>query len=196
MKFAASILILLTFALPALCRQADSDDKQMLGKALDYFMGGKYHEALVMLVPLDKKYKLNARFKAYIGICYYHDWNYKKACEYLDEAMPELEVYAPHERSVYYGILAESRFELGEYGRAIPVYEKQLLVCYDNEKGDVLYRLGFCYMFLENWQNAEDYFKSALIYYTKYPSVDKEARKPQLEKMIKGCEDRIKTGVE
>lgn len=156
-------------------------------------MGGKYHEALILMDKLDKTYNLNPRFKAYIGICHYHEWDYGQACRYLNEAMPQLEIYAPQERSVYYNIAAESHFMLEEYEKAIPLYEKRLLVCRDNEKGDAFYRLGFCYMFRLKWECAAEFFKSALRYYTKFTTPDSTSRILQLERMIKGCEANIKT---
>lgn len=164
-------------------------DSNRLGKALDYFAGGKYHEALILLVDIDKKYNLNPRFKAYIGVCYYYEWDYKEACRYLDAIIPELEVYAPHERSIYYNAAAESHFNLAEYNLAIPLYERQLLVCYDNEKGDAFYRLGFCYMFIEKRQIAADYFNSALQYYTRFNPSGKENRITQIGKMLNGLKE-------
>lgn len=95
-----------------------------LGMALDYLTANKYHEALILLVQLDKKYKLNYRFKAYIGICHYYEWEYEEACRYLDEAIPHLDAYAPDERCLYYSVAAESHFELKEYAEAIPYFEK------------------------------------------------------------------------
>ena len=76
-------------------------DKEQLEIALDYFSSSKYREALTLLTKLDKKYKLNPRFKAYIGVCHYYEWNYKEACKYLDATIKDIEVYAPHERSIY-----------------------------------------------------------------------------------------------
>ena len=82
-------------------------DTRMLGKAVDYFASGKYHEALTLFVKLDKKYKLNPRFMAYIGICYYHEQEYTQACRYLDTSIPSLSIYAPAERGIYYHAAAE-----------------------------------------------------------------------------------------
>lgn len=182
------------FLLPAQSagQKSGNPDSSKLGKALEYFTGGKYHEALMLMINLDKKYKLNPRFKAYIGICYYHEWEYGMACKYLDEAMPHLDVYAPHERNIYYNTAAESHFMLEEYAKAVPLYERQLLVCHDNEKADIFYRLGFCHMFMENWQNAADSFRSATSYYSCYPVPGREPRAVQAEKMMKGCEEMIK----
>lgn len=165
-------------------------DMQKLGMALDYLTANKYHEALLIFIQLDKKYKLNYRFKAYIGICYYYEWQYTEACRYLDESIPHLDAYAPNERSVYYNIAAESHFELKEYNKAIPLYEKRFIVCNNAEKGDALYRIGFCYMFQEKWTNAADYFKSAAAYYTEYPNEDSNIKMNQLQNMIKGCEEQ------
>lgn len=193
MKIIATIITLL-LCLPVNAGKPNGDDvpdSRKLGMAIDYFGGGKYHESLVLFVKLDKKYKLNPRFKAYIGICYYHEWEYGKACEYLDEAIPHLDVYSPAERNVYYNAAAESHFLINEYDKAIPLYERQLLVCHNNEKGDIFYRLGFCHMFLNNWLNASDYFKSALSYYDRYPANGKSARIIQIKNMIKGCDDKL-----
>lgn len=192
MRLLVFIILLLALQTPADAQKKSNPDSKTLGKALDYFSGGKYHEALMLLAGLDKKYKLNPRFKAYIGICYYHEWEYERACKYMDEALPDLEVYAPQERSIYYNTAAESHFMLEEYEKAVPLYEKQLLVCHENEKGDIFYRLGFCHMFKADWLSAADYFTSALLYYDKYPIPDREPRTVQLKKMIKGCNEKLK----
>ena len=134
-------ILLLVFALfLTLCSLCPtSADTEMLGKALDYFQGGKFHESLLLFEKLDKKYKLNPRFRAYMGVCYYYDWDYEKACEYLDSMIPQMAPFAPHERSVYYYSNAESHFNLGQYEEAKAYYEQMLNVCYDNEKSDGLY---------------------------------------------------------
>lgn len=193
MKRLLSLLfILLILSASANAQQRANPDSQQLGKALDYFTSGKYHEALMLLTSLDKKYELNPRFKAYIGICYYYEWEYKLACRYLDKVMEQLDVYAPQERNIYYNSAAESHFMLQEYDKAIPYYERQLLVCFENEKADAYFRLGFCYMFEEKWDCAIDYFKSASVYYEKFHTPEGDARKAQIEKMIKGCEEKLK----
>ena len=53
-------------------------DSELLGKAIDYFQSGKFHEALLLFEKLDQKYKLNPRFRAFIGVCYFYDWNDEK----------------------------------------------------------------------------------------------------------------------
>ena len=162
-------------------------DKEQLEIALDYFSSSKYREALTLLTKLDKKYKLNPRFKAYIGVCHYYEWNYKEACKYLDATIKDIEVYAPHERSIYYFTDAESHFFLEEYEKAIPLYEKMLNVCFNNEKGDAFFRLGFCYLQINENKVALDNPNSALLYYEKFGySDDKKARIVQIKKMIEG----------
>ena len=162
-------------------------DKEQLEIALDYFSSSKYREALTLLTKLDKKYKLNPRFKAYIGVCHYYEWNYKEACKYLDATIKDIEVYAPHERSIYYFTDAESHFFLEEYEKAIPLYEKMLHVCFNNEKGDAFFRLGFCYLQINENKVALDNLNSALLYYEKFGySDDKKARIVQIKKMIEG----------
>lgn len=199
----ASSILARLFTMVALCisvecgacaQTADTmPDKEQLSIALEYFSSGKYREALNLLTRLDKKYRLNARFKAYIGVCHFYEWNYAETCRCIDPIVDELSVYAPHERSIYYFADAESHFFLGEYGKAVTLYERLLSVCYDKEKGDAYFRIGFCYMQGAQWQNALDNLNAALAYYERfgYPA-DKHSRVVQIEKMIKGCERQTK----
>lgn len=193
MKRFIILFIVSTMTLCSYAQRDKSADSEQLGKALEYFSGGKYHEALILFTQIDKRYNLNPRFKAYIGVCYYYEWDYENACKYLDTALPDIENYAPHERSVYYYCNAESHFLLEKYKEAIPLYEKLLNVCFNNEKGDALYRLGFCYMFNEDWTNARDYFSSAVAFYESFSEITPtlSARIKQAKNMIKGCERRM-----
>lgn len=172
------------------CAQKHTDTDK-LSRALEYFTSGKYHEALLIFQYLDKNYKLNPRFRAYIGLCLYYEWEYEKAVTYFEEVLPQLDGLAPHERSVYYYATAESYFNLSQYSKAIPYYERVINLCYSNEKGDVFYRLGFCYMFINDWENARDFFQSSLLYYQQYSNTAEiQPRLSQLEKMIQGCEKK------
>ena len=117
-KLIITLLLSLTTTFSASAQK--SKDAEELGKALEYFTSAKYHEALLIFQRLDKEYKLNERFKAYIGLCYYHDWDYETAAKYLESVMPKLEVFAPHERSIYYYTTAESNYYLKKYKKAIP----------------------------------------------------------------------------
>lgn len=169
-------------------QQKDSDQ---LGMAIEYFQSGKYSEALTLFSKLETGHKLNPRFKAYIGVCHYYEWNYDKAAEYLETAIPELEKFSPQERSFYYYACAESLFNLGEYTKALPYYEQTLTLCHDNEKPDAYYRIGFIHMFREEWIPALDNFQSALVYYRQYRQEEK-ARIAQIKNMINGCVEKIK----
>lgn len=179
---------LLSYAIPIGAQEVKDSDK--LGMAIDYFQSGMYHEALLLLDILDSKYELNPRFKAYLGVCYYYEWNYKNACKYLDNNIDKLHALSPQERSVYFFCSAESHFLLGEYDLAIPMYEKMLNVCHDNEKADALYRIGFCYIQHNNWAAAYDYLNSSLSYYKHfgYPK-SKNQRISQIENMMAGCKE-------
>lgn len=166
-------------------------DRQLLEMAVDYFASGKYHEALVLFIKLDKKYKLNPRFIAYTGVCYYHEQDYAAACRYLDKAIPSLDIYSPAERVVYYNAAADSHFRLEEYAAAIPLYEMLTLVCRKAEKADVLYRLGFCYMQQEKWAQAAETFASSAEYYKAFTPTGSKARVRQLDNIIKGCLQKV-----
>ena len=123
------------------------EDAEQLARALDYFSSEKFHECLVLLQPLDERYKLNPRYRAYLAVCLYYEWEYAEAIRLFDEVLPQLQGLAPHELSLYYWMDAESYFALQQYARALPLYEKMLPLCRDNEKPDAYYRLGFCHLF-------------------------------------------------
>lgn len=174
-----------------LAQNSDPDSVQ-LDKAVAYFNSGKYHEALLIFQDLDNRYKLNDRFKAYIGLCYYHEWDYKNAVKYLTSVIPRLGMLAPHERSVYYFSAAESYFLMEQYKLAIPFYEQALTVCYDREKGEIYYRLGFCYMFGKDWEKARDNYVLAEEFFRAHKAGQGvEARLAQVINMRKGCQTKI-----
>lgn len=123
------------------------EDAEQLARALDYFASEKFHECLVLLQPLNRRYKLNPRYRAYLAVCLYYEWEYAEAIRLFDEVIPLLQGLAPHELSLYYWMDAESYFALQQYDRALPLYEKMLPLCRDNEKPDAYYRMGFCHLF-------------------------------------------------
>lgn len=184
------LLLLISLTTPCTAGSQHNDsipDKQLLGMAVDYFSGGKYHEALMLFIKLDRKYKLNPRLIAYMGVCYHYEQDYTAACRYLDKAIPSLDIYSPAERRVYYKAAADSHFRLEEYAAALPLYEMLILVCRKEEKGDVLYRLGFCYMQLGKWAQAAETFASSAEYYKAFTPSGNKARVRQLDNIIKGC---------
>lgn len=186
-------LTLLLLHLSTASAVGQTRDSERLGMALEYFTSAKYHEALLIFERLDKQYKLNDRFHAYMGVCYFHEWEYAKACQYLEAAMPTLEAFAPHERSVYYYTDAESHFQQEQYAEAIPYYERTLGVCYDNEKPHIHYRLGFCHLFLKDWEPAATHFRQSLSYYERFSQLEEaHARIPQIKNMLKGCEHELR----
>lgn len=169
-------------------KQGNTSDVDKLGMALEYFQTAKYHEALLIFQKLDKQYKLNPRFRAYIGLCYYYEWNYKQALEYFDKVLPELKGLSPHELSVYYYAAGESYFQLQQYAKALPYFQLDGEVCYNREKGDVFYRLGLCYMFLKEWSPAFECYSKAEEYYHRYrDATELKARLAQIANMKNGC---------
>lgn len=136
-------------------------DAEQLARALDYFASEKFHECLVLLQPLNRRYKLNPRYRAYLAVCLYYEWEYAEAIRLFDEVLPQLQGLAPHELSLYYWMDAESYFALQQYDRALPLYEKMLPLCRDNEKPDAYYRLGFCHLFAAESSEASSSEKAS-----------------------------------
>lgn len=178
-------------------------DAEQLARALDYFASEKFHECLVLLQPLNRRYKLNPRYRAYLAVCLYYEWEYAEAIRLFDEVLPQLQGLAPHELSLYYWMDAESNFALQQYARALPLYEKMLPVCWENEKPDAYYRMGFCHLFAaeasgasssessgssaEERKKAKECFELSLEGYLKYRNTPKEkARIAQIRHMLGG----------
>lgn len=186
------------------------EDAEQLARALDYFASEKFHECLVLLQPLNRRYKLNPRYRAYLAVCLYYEWEYAEAIRLFDEVIPLLQGVAPHELSLYYWMDAESYFALQQYARALPLYEKMLPLCRDNEKPDAYYRMGFCHLFAaessgasssekvsgssessgssaEERKKAKECFELSLEGYLKYRNTPNEkARIAQIRHMIGG----------
>lgn len=183
-------------------------DAEQLARALDYFSSEKFHECLVLLQPLNRRYKLNPRYRAYLAVCLYYEWEYAEAIRLFDEVIPLLQGVAPHELSLYYWMDAESYFALQQYARALPLYEKMLPLCRDNEKPDAYYRMGFCHLFAaeasgasekvsgssessgssaEERKKAKECFELSLEGYLKYRNTPNEkARIAQIRHMLGG----------
>lgn len=186
------LLILLCFVSVSAFPQGKQADTEALGRALEYFQSQKYHEALLIFQRLDQSYKLNARYKAYIGLCYYYDWDYKKATEYFDTFLPKLDMLAPEERALYYYADGESHFQLGNYDQAILLFQSALGLCHDRDKGDSWFRIGFCYYFLQQPALAQGCFLVAEYYYATFRnSPDLQARRQQMAHMMRGLRPEI-----
>lgn len=193
----ATLLLLLLMAPNGAMAQRQSPDAEQLGMALEYFQTGKYHESLLIFQRLDKRYKLNPRFRAYIALCYYYEWDYKKAVEYFEKTLPQLTTLAPRELSVYYYAAGESYFQMQQYSKALTYYEADMRVCYDREKGDISYRMGLCHMFLNEWQEAFDDYTAAENYYHQYGgAAGMDDRLAQIANMKRGCKEGIAAGID
>lgn len=192
MRLRRLLLILLCFVSVSVFPQGKKADTEALGRALEYFQSQKYHEALLIFQRLDQSYKLNARYKAYIGLCYYYDWDYKKATEYFDTFLPKLDMLAPEERALYYYADGESHFQLGHYDQAILLFQSALTLCHDRDKGDSWFRIGFCYYFLQQPALAQGCFLVAEYYYATFRnSPDLQARRQQMAHMMRGLRPEI-----
>lgn len=197
-----SILPLYSFA------QNTAEDKEKLARAVEYFNGEKYHEAGIIFRNLNKKYNLNTRFKAYLGICELKDWNYTAVTEIFDSIYTDLTVYAPLEQNVYYNAAAESHFNLGNYHAALKYYELALTVCTNKEKADICFKAGICCLQFDDDDNpdsvpsnnqdnnpesvtkakaaAKDYLTRSLNYYNEYPTgKDEHDRMKQISTMLR-----------
>lgn len=172
------------------CR-AQLSDKEQLSRALEYFQAEKYHECMLILARLDSIYTLNPRFRAFLGVCYYYDGNYRQAARHLEATLPQLTPFGPQELSVYCWLCAESLFNEGQWHRAVNYYEQALLQRRGADKADALYRLGFCYINMANWPCAYEYMESALSYYRTDRSRPNTARIEQLRHMVPAL--RLKT---
>lgn len=192
MRLRRLLLILLCFVSVSVFPQGKKADTEALGRALEYFQSQKYHEALLIFQRLDQSYKLNARYKAYIGLCYYYDWDYKKATEYFDTFLPKLSMLAPEERALYYYADGESHFQLSHYDQAIVLFQSALTLCHDRDKGDSWFRIGFCYYFLQQPALAQGCFLVAEYYYATFRnSPDLQARRQQMAHMMRGLRPEI-----
>lgn len=192
MRLRRLLLILLCFVSVSVFPQGKEADTEALGRTLEYFQSQKYHEALLIFQRLDQSYKLNARYKAYIGLCYYYDWDYKKATEYFDTFLPKLDMLAPEERALYYYADGESHFQLGHYDQAIVLFQSALALCHDRDKGDSWFRIGFCYYFLQQPALAQGCFLVAEYYYATFRnSPDLQARRQQMAHMMRGLRPEI-----
>lgn len=183
------ILFILLSLLPAMSSSAQetAEDKERLSRAVEYFNTEKYHEAGLIFRELNKKYELNTRFKAYLGICEYHDWNYPAVTEIFDSIHKDLTVYAPREQNVYYNAAAESHLNMENYHDAIRYYKMAMNVCAEQEKADLNYKTGICYLQTKNNGMAKISFIKAIALYRKYPTGrDDKNRIKQIRKMLRG----------
>lgn len=173
--------------LPLTCLAQRSRHSETLGKAIEYFGGGKYHEAMLEFEKLKEIYTLNPRFEAYLGVCYYKENDYEKAARTLCKAIPSLSPFPPQERATYYFTCAESLFMLCRYDSAEVYYEKTLPVCRTDEQGDVYFRLAFCSLFAGDYGKAADRLRLAAEGYDRLerPNAETKARKKQAKVMLK-----------
>ena len=167
-----------------------SAEVELLGKAIEYYQGGKYHESILAFEKLRRTYHLNPRFMAYLGMSYYKEMQYEEAAKYLKRCLPELQAYSPYEQAVYTYSCAESLFHLERYAESIIYYEQALPLVSGNDRGDVLFHNAFAH-YLTQGETAEvvKLFSEALSAYKANTADATElqvARLRQTETMLRG----------
>ena len=190
MKYLLPVLLLTSFLLSA---EAQSDISRLrLEKAKEYFVSEKYHESLIEFLKLDEEYNLSTHYYAYMGLCFYKEGEYEKACTYYAKAKKYIDACAPSERSIYLYTLGESNFRLEHYPEARSCYEMMLDVCRDEEKADAYYHIGFCQYLTNEKIGALHSFRLSLKNYKNHPhATGTKARLTQLHKMIVGLENEL-----
>ena len=190
LRYTMRIIVLLLVMTCTLQAQAADTDKELLGKAIEYYQGGKYHESILVFERLKKHYELNPRFVAYLGMSYYKEMQYKEAAACLKQCLPELTAYSPMEQAVYSYSCAESLFHLEHYKEAITYYERTLPLVSGNDKGDVLFHNAFAhYLTQGKTEKVALLFNEALTLYRANTSTATSlqvARLRQTENMLHG----------
>lgn len=181
------VIIALILSIAPLLLHAQSRGSEDLGRAMEYFGSQKYHEALILFQKISKRYTLNPRIYAYMGVCYYKELDYMHASAVLDSIIPQLTPFPPHERAICYYSCAESHFILADYPTALSYYKMTLPVAFEREKGDIYYRMGCCGMMMQDDSIEISNFREASKWFEKADLSDGEtrARKKQTEVMLR-----------
>lgn len=140
-------------------------DRNQLEMAIDYFQGGKYHEALLLFRKLDASYTLNKRMRAFMGVCYFYEKRFAESANILDSLSADICKFAPGERLVYYKCCAESHYNLGQYRKSIDLYERGLSICEGNERGYIYHKLAFCWFQMNDIPKMQDCLNNAAALY-------------------------------
>ena len=170
-----------------------TDDKERLERAIQYFQSGKFHEALLLFVPLSKKYTLSKRTIAYMGVCSYYEHDYKMAADCFAQSAQDMERFAPQERAVYYFCQAESLFQLKRYAEALPVYETFTMVCHPNERGEAFFKTALCHAECGQWAQAQFFLSCAKDCNEVYPTFSHE-KTLKMNELAKVCQEKLQNG--
>ena len=214
LKKMAVVLMFASFCMTGVAQQYDktqADGRELLGKAVEYYIGGKYHETILAFDKLKKNYKLTPRLMAYLGFSYYKEGEYQDAVECLRDAIPALSAFSPKEQSAYIYACAESLFSLRKYEEAIKYYDMLLPMTEGNDRGDVLFHKAFSLYIYKGMSEAErdstkiakiapeveesyGMFSDAMDLYrenVKNATALQTARQRQCEIMLKGFENNL-----
>ena len=214
LKKMAVVLLFASFCMTGAAQQymkTPADGKDLLGKAVEYYIGGKYYETILAFEKLKKDYKLTPRLMAYLGFSYYKEGEYKDAVECLHDAIPSLAAFSPKEQSAYIYACAESLFAQQKYEEAIKYYDMLLPMTEGNDRGDVLFHKAFSLYIYKGMGEAErdstkiariasdveecyGMFSDAMDLYrenVKTATTLQTARQRQCEIMLKGFENNL-----
>ena len=150
-------LILALLLLTPLCN-ADAqrdNDKMLLGKAIEYYQGRKYHECILAFEKLRRHYQLNPRFTAFLGFSYYKEQQYDDAAHYLTEGIPHLGGYSPKEQATYIYACAESLFHLGKYNESLSYYANALPFTEGCDAADIHFHMAFANYLQDNVKTSD-----------------------------------------
>lgn len=183
-KMLLTVLLLANVTLSHAQEQTSVTD--LLGKAIEYFSGQKYHEALLTFAQIEKTHRLTPRFQAYKGVCQFKMEEYENAIETLEPVAKLMTSFSPHEQAVYYYAWGESYFQLGRYFETVPCFQAAFGVSNESDRAEICYRLGFSQMMCAEYEDAIYWFREAERW---YGSTEKdeltEAHREQGRRMLK-----------
>lgn len=183
-----SVLCIAMYTIQAQAQNAQTTDRERLGKAIEYFQTGKYHEAMLLFSYLNEHHRLSARTIAYLGVSCYYDGEYAEACKYLDQTADKISVYAPQERLVYYRCNADAHYRQEQYAEAIGMYERCCLVGDIASRQDSAYHIALCYIALKQWSQASEWLHTSLAYLEAMPTnKDTVAKTQSIREAMEMC---------
>jgi len=156
--------------------KSDMDDKEKAYnlKLIYYYLGSAYSETGQFLKSIESFNKVNDIVKGddknllYIAVSYYHEKNYIKAYEYLEQIImnssdENLKISCLNWKAKIY-------VEEGKYQKAIDIYEN--LIKDFPHSPDPLFRIGMVYYQMNNKVKARSYFRSAATKNIKCPEAN------------------------
>lgn len=182
----ALVCLLLSANADCLAQRDNDSSVETFSKAIEYFGGQKYQEALLTFEKLEKTHRLSTRMQAYKGVCQYKTEQYEDAVKTLSPVARLMNNFSPHEQAVYYYAWGESNFQLGHYFESVPCFELAFNVSIESDKAEICYRLGFSQMMCAEYEDAIHWLTEAEKWYDK-TEMDEitTAHREQAKRMLK-----------